>query len=87
MSEILYRKGAPCCCSAWFNRIEEAINYDGDVVDADIYYLCLGKEEFNLYFRNNGVGIILKENHRSKWASLSSMTKKVPRVLTDRLNL
>ena len=44
MNDILYRKGGPCCCSAWFNRIEEAINYDGDVIDADIYYLCLGKK-------------------------------------------
>ncbi len=83
---VLYRKGFPYGSGcAWFRDVRDAINYDGCVLDNKIYYLPVGKDKFLRYFRENGIGYVLKESERRIWESISLRIKVVPSCLVERI--
>ena len=81
---ILYRRGEPRgAASCWFTRVDEAVysKFPGDV-----YFLLLGLKEFELCFRENGIGYVLREDYRGVWQSLHSRIQKVPQGLIERMD-
>jgi hypothetical protein len=84
--KVLYRRGIPCRCSAWFDNLREAKYYDNKIDSGDIYYLPLHGDEFDLHFRQNGIGYVLKETNNGLWVSLSSRIGKLPRFLVERID-
>ena len=76
---VLYRKGAPSgSSSAWFTDIFSALRYDGEVNGEDIYYMVLSREEFEDFFRENGIGYVLIEGARKNWSYFSMLVKELP---------
>jgi len=54
-------------------------------LDNKIYYLPVGKDKFLRYFRENGIGYVLKESERRIWELISLRIKVVPSCLVERI--